>query len=223
MVVTHGRFHESDHPLVLHKLSHMRQPSQKVYWRDYARLIYELGMMLGYEASKDLPLTELKIEKDPPPKPGKAVCFGDGPVIIPIVRSGLILADGMHAVIPTSHIGHIGVYDDPSLGGPREFMVTLPEDMENRTVYIADLFVVRGTYACRIINTLNEYDIDPKRMRFITLMISHKGKERILNDPVARRATFYCARLDRADERWIDDFTDVNFRLYHTENKKNLF
>lgn len=216
------QIHVSRHPLVLHKLSYLRQPREIVHSREYSRLIYELGMMLAYEASVDLKLVDIDTKRGPLRRPGRRLDSKDEPVIVPIVRSGLVLADGMRAVIPTRHMGHIGVYDDPETKMPTEFMVTMPEDMTNRIIYIADLFVVRGETACRAIEIVNEYGVDFNKIIFVTLVISHFGYQRIINEAAIRGAKFYCARLDKDGDKWLSDYGDVNSRLYGTPNKENL-
>lgn len=225
-----GKFHEIRHPLVQHKLSYLRQRSAIVNFRDYESLIYELGLLLGYEASSQLELTDIDLSRSII-RDGEIAEWRAGkriktkPVIVPIVRSGLIMADAMRRIIPTPYMGHIGVYDARTASGevePQEFMVTMPDDFEGRQFILADLFIDRGKTASRAINILLEYGIVPADIIFVALIISPEGRSEVLRTNEAKDINFYCARLDIEEDRWLPDYKQTNFRLFRTENRPDL-
>lgn len=222
-----GKFHEIRHPLVQHKLSYLRQRSAIVNFRDYESLIYELGLLLGYEASSQLELTDIDLSRSIT-RDGEITEWRAGkriktkPVIVPIVRSGLIMADAMRRIIPTPYMGHIGIFDDPNTLELQEFMVTMPPDYADRQFILTDLFIDRGKTASRAINILLEYGIAPSDIIFVALIISPEGRAEVLRTHEARDVNFYCARLDIEEDRWLPDYQQTNVRLFRTQNRTEL-
>lgn len=234
-------FQHCDHPLILHKMSYLRQPEGITHFRDYENLIYELGIMLGYEAVREgLTFKDVDRENDAsgatvpkPPRlsggqaahwrPGKSI--SNKPVIVSTVRSGLLLANAMRSIIPTAYMGHVALADDED-GSPFEYMVLLPEEaIYGRDFIIADLFVDRGRTAKRTIQVIEEYGVEPKRIRFVSLIISPEGRDELLSLHYINEIRFFAAMLDApsgSPDRWIDDFNATNHRLFRTRNRDRI-
>jgi uracil phosphoribosyltransferase len=232
-------FRASVHPLVLHKLSYLRQPRPYVSSRDYANLMRELGMLLAVEACADLPIEVLKAQPegrvqqhpilDPfttpyYPKDRYVLKHAARPVIISVVRSGLIMAEGVKEIVPTPYMGHIGVVVAPDEVAP--FMITLPESTPGRTCLVVDPFIVGGTTALAVLNILIGFNIPASNIRFLTLCMARTGHERLRAAKEIAGVQFFCGRIDgmgdiAPDENWITDFDDLNGRLFRTINRNS--
>jgi uracil phosphoribosyltransferase len=216
-----GSFLVSKHPLVIHKLSYLRQPKDKLGERDYPALLKELGMLLAVEATANMPLTDIPPEDGWLPR--RALKGKNAPIIVAIVRSGLAMAEGAREIIPSLAMGHIGLFRDPDTGEMLEFIVTMPSDTEDRSVFIVDAFVDSGTTAIRAIQIANGYGIEPRNIRYICIYVSNVGYMNIQNDPLARKVKFHCAHVDGLNgaATMFTDFRDFNERLYQTAPKRS--
>lgn len=204
--------------LVAHKLSYLRQPASIIHFRDYESLIYELGILLAYEASQGfLEVQERREWNGDEGKPGYHI--DPKPVIVPIVRSGLVLAQAMRSIIPTQYMGHIGIFTPKGSDERREFMVTMPFDRhDERQYFIADLFVDNGKTARRSLEILLELGVPPSQIAFVALIISSKGCDELVNASEFNDVRFICARLDDPDDPWLGDYQQTNIRLFGTTN-----
>lgn len=224
------QFSVSDHPLIVHKLSYLRQPRPYVSSRDYANLMRELGMLLAVEACKDLPIQfrpsdESSIVKRFPryfPKGRYVLEHETRPVIITVVRSGLVMAEGVRDIVPTPYLGHVGVVVSPDETLP--FIVTLPESTPDRQCLVVDPFVVGGSTAVEVLKLLVGFGIDPAKIRFLTVCMSRGGYDRLRSDETLKQVRFFCGRIDgkgqyAPDEDWINDLVDLNERLFRTINR----
>lgn len=231
-------FHQSDHPLVLHKLSYLRQSDGITHFREYESLIFELGVILGYEVTRTgLMFKDIDMEADSSgrlsPKPPRIVngeeqfwrtgkSIVNRPVIVPTIRSGLLLANAMRSIIPTPFMGHIALADDEE-GNPFEYMVILPESKSaDQDFIIADLFIDRGRTARRAIEVLHEYDVSPERIKFVCLIISQEGRDELMKLPYINEIQFFSALLDAPvgdANHWLSDFHSTNHRLFRTKNR----
>jgi uracil phosphoribosyltransferase len=225
-----GQFNVSDHPLIVHKLSYLRQPRPYVSSRDYANLMRELGMLLAVEACRHLPIQfrpsdESGIVKRFPryfPKSRYVLEHETRPVIISVVRSGLVMAEGVREIVPTPYFGHVGVVVAPDQTLP--FIVTLPESTSERVCLVVDPFVVGGTTAVEVLKLLISFDINPANICFLTLCMSREGYHRLRSDEALSGVRFFCGRVDglglyAPNEDWINDFVDLNERLFRTINR----
>ena len=199
------RFHESKHPLVKHKLAFLRKPEREVGPKEYADLLRELGILLTVEATQDFPFLTFT---------------GNWPVIIPMVRSGLVMAEGVRHILPSRYIGHIGLVYHHDSRQMVDFMVTLPPSLEERYCIIVDPFVVSGETAKTSIKILYDYGVAPERILFLTACMSRSGKAFLKGDKWAGKARFFCGHIDEAGDEWIDSFKDLNHRLYGTRNRR---
>ena len=133
--------HVYDHPLIQHKLSILRDKNTSV--KEFRELISEIAGLMCYEATRDLPLEEVEIET-PVAKAKAKRLAGKKMAVVPILRAGLGMVDGIVAMIPSCKIGHIGLYRDPETLEPVEYYCKLPADISERDVYVVDPMFATG-------------------------------------------------------------------------------
>ena len=145
--------HVLDHPLIQHKLAILRNKSTGV--KEFRELIGEISGLMCYEATRNLPTEEVEVET--PVATAKCrMLAGKKLAIIPILRAGLGMVDNMVALIPSAKIGHIGLYRDPETHLPVEYYCKLPEDIENRVVFVVDPMLATGGSAVAAIDFLKK-------------------------------------------------------------------
>ena len=142
-----------DHPLILHKLGLLRKTETGT--RDFRMLVREIAIMEGYEAARGLEMTEIEIQT-PICQTTVKQLKGKKPVIVPILRAGIGMAEGMLELLPTAKVGHIGVYRDPVTAEPIEYLCKLPADMGNREVFVVDPMLATGGSASAALQMLRE-------------------------------------------------------------------
>ncbi len=165
-----------DHPLVQHKLTHMRD--QETSTRTFRQLLRELTMLMGYELTRDLPLTTERIltpltEMDAPVIAGKKIA------VVPVLRAGLGMADGLMDLIPSARQGHIGLYRGEDKR-PVEYYVRLPE-IEGRLFIVCDPMLATGYSAEHAVNTLLKRGVPATHIRFLALVAAPEGVQVMLN------------------------------------------
>ena len=169
---THKDFpnlHILDHPLIQHKLSHMRKVSTST--KTFRQLLKEIALLMGYEITRELPVSYEDIET--PICPMKApVIQGRKLAVVPILRAGSGMADGLIELMPSARIGHIGLYRDPETHMPVEYLVKLPE-VEGRTFILVDPMLATGNSSIAAINKLKE--AGAKDIRFLCLLAAPEG------------------------------------------------
>ena len=136
-----SNLHVIDHPLITHKLSIMR--NRKTGSKDFRELLNEIAMLMGYEVFRDLPLEEITIETPITRMKAKMVS-GRKLAIVPILRAGLGMVDGLQNLVPVAKVGHIGMYRDPETHKPVEYYCKLPTDIEERLVVLVDPMLATG-------------------------------------------------------------------------------
>ena len=142
-----------DHPLIQHKLAILRSKNTPV--KEFRELISEISGLMCYEATRNLPLKEVEVET--PICTAKChVLAGKKMAIVPILRAGLGMVDKMVDLIPSAKIGHIGLYRDPETHMPVEYYCKLPEDIENRQVFVVDPMLATGGSAIAAIDFLKK-------------------------------------------------------------------
>ena len=146
--------HVLDHPLIQHKLAILRQKDTGV--KEFRELISEISGLMCYEATRNLPTVEVEIET-PVAKAKVKMLAGKKLAIIPILRAGLGMVDSMVDLIPSAKIGHIGLYRDPETHLPVEYYCKLPDDIENRQVFVVDPMLATGGSAVAAIDFLKKY------------------------------------------------------------------
>ena len=133
--------HVFDHPLILHKLSILRDEHTGV--KEFRELVSEIAMLMCYEATRDLPVEEVRI-KTPVAEATVKRLAGKKLAVVPILRAGLGMVDGMLALIPSAKVGHIGLYRDPETLEPVEYYCKMPADISEREVIVVDPMLATG-------------------------------------------------------------------------------
>ena len=178
-----------DHPLIQHKLSILRDV--KTGAKEFRELIEEITMLVGYEATRDLPLKEIEIQT-PITKTKTKVLSGRKLAIIPILRAGLGMVEGMLSLIPAAKVGHIGLYRDPVTVQPVEYYCKLPEDISEREVIVVDPMLATGGSASDAITMLKKRGVTDVRM--MCIIAAPEGIEKLMTDHPDIR--LYCATQD---------------------------
>ena len=148
-----GKLLVFDHPLIQHKVTLMRK--KETNNKEFKELAKEVVTLMGYEATRDLPLKEVEIET-PICKTKQNMLEGEDIAIIPILRAGLGFVDGMLALYPNAKVGHIGLYRDPRTHLPVEYYCKLPTDIEKRTIFVVDPMLATGGSAIDAINSIKQ-------------------------------------------------------------------
>ena len=142
-----------DHPLVAHKLTIMRDKDTSV--KDFRELVSEIGMLITYEATRDLPLTTKEIET-PLCKAQMPTLAGKKFAVVPILRAGLGLVDGVLRMVPSARVGHIGMYRDEETLEPHVYFCKMPKDVAERDILIVDPMLATGGSADAAISELKK-------------------------------------------------------------------
>ena len=166
--------HIVDHPLVTHKLSIMR--NKKTGSKDFRELLDEIAMLMGYELTRDLPLEEVNIET-PLTKMKAKMISGKKLAIVPILRAGLGMVDGLQSLVPVAKVGHIGLYRDPETHQPVEYYCKLPHDIEDRIVILVDPMLATGGSAVDALTMLKQRGC--KHIRFMCLVAAPEGVAKV--------------------------------------------
>ncbi|MBQ2662125.1 MAG: uracil phosphoribosyltransferase [Clostridia bacterium] len=165
-----GKLHIIDHPLIQHKLTKMRD--KETGSKDFRELLNEISLLLGYEITRDFPLEEVEIET--PLCKMKSKCIsGKKVAIIPILRAGLGMVDGLLTLLPVAKIGHIGLYRDEETHTPIVYYCKLPFDIDQRLVIVCDPMLATGGSACDAISMLKEKGCTS--IRLMCLVASPEG------------------------------------------------
>ena len=159
-----------DHPLIQHKLTIMRDKNTGT--KEFRELVGEIGMLMCYEATRDLPLKEVEIET-PVAVARSKVISGRKLAFVPILRAGLGMVEGVMKLVPAAKIGHIGLYRDPETHKPVEYYCKLPSDIEERDVIVLDPMLATGGSAIDAISSIRRYGA--KSIRFMCIIAAPEG------------------------------------------------
>ena len=165
-----GKLLVFDHPLIQHKVTLMRKVETNN--KEFKELAKEVVTLMGYEATRDLPLEEVEIET-PICKTRQNMLKGEDIAIVPILRAGLGFVDGMLALYPNAKVGHIGLYRDPRTHLPVEYYCKLPKDIEKRTIFVVDPMLATGGSAIDAINSIKKRG--GKNIKFMCLIAAPEG------------------------------------------------
>jgi uracil phosphoribosyltransferase len=162
--------HVSSHPLVQHKLTKMRD--RETSSANFRRLLREIGLLLGYDATRDLPLMKARIDT---PIEGMEAPLLDGKklVIVPILRAGLGLAEGVLDLVPLARMGHVGLYRDPRTLQAVEYYFKIPGDISDRDVIVCDPMLATAHSAIAAVDRLKE--TGAKRIKVICILAAEPG------------------------------------------------
>lgn len=161
-----------DHPLVQHKLSYLRDTSTGS--KEFRELVSELAMLLTYEATRDLPLEETTV-RTPVAEAKCYVLAGKKLGIVPILRAGLGMVEGMMSLVPAAKVGHIGMYRDPDTLQPVDYYCKLPADASERDMLIVDPMLATGGSAVEGINVVKRAGC--KNIKLVCLIAAPEGIE----------------------------------------------
>ena len=162
--------HVFEHPLIQHKLSILRDKNTSV--KEFRELISEISMLMCYEATRDLPLEEVDVETPVATAHCKRLA-GKKLAIVPILRAGLGMVDGMVAMIPSAKVGHIGLYRDPETLEPVKYYFKMPPDIDEREVIVVDPMLATGGSAVAAVNFLKEVGV--KHIRIMDIIAAPEG------------------------------------------------
>ena len=178
-----------DHPLIQHKLTIMRDKNTGT--KEFRELVGEIGMLMCYEATRDLPTCEVEIET-PITITKSRVIAGRKLAFVPILRAGLGMVDGAIELVPAAKVGHIGLYRDPESLKPVEYYCKLPGDIDEREVIVLDPMLATGGSAVDAITQIKKRN--PKSIKFMCIIAAPEGlKELTDSHPDVQ---VYCAALD---------------------------
>ena len=184
------RFVVVDHPLVQHKLHILRDENTGT--NQFRRLVRELAIFEGYEAMRDLPLEDVEV-KTPLETATCRRIAGKKLAVVPILRAGLGMVDGILDLVPSARVGHIGMFRDPETHEPRPYYCKLPSDIENRIVLLVDPMLATGGSLIAAVEHLREAGV--KDIRALTIVSAPEGVEKVLGaDPDLK---LYTCSLDR--------------------------
>ena len=169
--------HIVDHPLITHKLSIMR--NKKTGSKDFRELLNEIAMLMGYEITRDLPMEEIIIET-PVTKTKTAMVSGKKLAIVPILRAGIGMVDGILSLVPVAKVGHIGLYRDPVTHKPVEYYCKLPSDIQDRITILVDPMLATGGSASDALDMLKARGC--KNIKFMCLVAAPEGVKKVQDD-----------------------------------------
>ena len=172
-----SKLHVIDHPLIAHKLSIMR--NKKTGSKDFRELLNEIAMLMGYEITRDLPLEAITI--DTPVQRTKAYSIsGKKLAIVPILRAGIGMVDGLLDLVPVAKVGHIGLYRDPETHLPVTYYCKLPSDIDQRIVILVDPMLATGGSASDALTKLKEHGCT--QIKFMCLVAAPEGVAKVQAD-----------------------------------------
>jgi len=208
-----GKVYVFDHPLIQHKVSMMRDINTPVKeFRDLAR---EVSMLMGFEATRDLPLADVEIETPICKTTAKMLAGGDI-AIVPILRAGLGFVDGMLELVPTAKVGHVGLYRDPETHEPVEYYCKLPTDIEKRKVFVLDPMLATGGSAVAAVDFIKQRGATD--IRFMCLIAAPEGIK-VLSEAHPDIDIYIAAKDDHLNEHAyiVPGLGDAGDRLFGTK------
>ncbi len=208
-----SKFHLIDHPLIQHKVSMMRMTTTST--KDFRALAEEISLLMAYEVTRDLPLKEEEIET-PICKTKAKFVAGRSIGVVPILRAGLGMVDGILTLVPNAKVGHIGLYRDPRTHKPVEYYCKLPIDAEERTLIVVDPMLATGGSAVAAIQFLK--DRGCKDIKLMNLIAAPEGVEAV--QKAHPDVDIYVASLDeRLNENAyiVPGLGDAGDRLFGTK------
>mgnify|MGYP003369344683 FL=1 len=203
----------TDHPLIQHKLTLMRDKNTGS--KDFRELLTEISMLMGYEITRNVQLEEIEIET-PVTKTKSKVISGKKLGIVPILRAGLGMVDGLVSLTPAAKVGHVGLYRDPETLKPVEYYCKLPQDIEEREMIIVDPMLATGGSAVAAIDVLKSRGANS--IKLVNLVAAPEGIEEV--QKYHPDVDIYVAAIDEKlnDHGYIvPGLGDAGDRLYGTK------
>lgn len=202
-----------DHPLIQHKVALMRKTETNT--RDFRELAKEISMLMGFEATRHLPLKEVEIET-PMCKTKVNMLQGEDIAIVPILRAGLGFVDGMLALVPNAKVGHVGLYRDSKTHEPVEYYCKLPADIEKRQIFVVDPMLATGGSTSAAIDFIKQRG--GKSITFMCLIAAPEGIE-VLQKAHPDVDIYIAAKDEKLNENAyiIPGLGDAGDRLFGTK------
>ncbi len=204
-----------DHPLILHKLSILRNKNTPS--KDFRALVSEIATLMCYEATRDLPLKEVETETPVAVAKTKVKHLaGKKLAIVPILRAGLGMVEGISALVPSARIGHIGLYRDEETLKPVEYYCKLPKDIGERDVFVVDPMLATGGSAIDAVSQIKLRN--PRSIKFMCIIAAPEGIEAFTK--VHPDVPVYCAALDeKLNEKGyiVPGLGDAGDRIFGTK------
>ncbi|MCI9476279.1 uracil phosphoribosyltransferase [Anaerovoracaceae bacterium 41-7] len=202
-----------DHPLIQHKVAMMRKTDTST--KDFRELAKEIAMLMGFEATRNLPLKEVEIET-PLCSTKVNMLEGEDIAIVPILRAGLGFVDGMLALVPNAKVGHVGLYRDPDTHEPVEYYCKLPTDIDKRQIFVVDPMLATGGSAAAAIDFIKQRG--GKNITFMCLIAAPEGIE-VLQKAHPDVDIYIAAKDERLNEHAyiIPGLGDAGDRLFGTK------
>ena len=163
-----------EHPLIQHKISRLRDKTTGT--NEFRTLVSEIAMLMGFEALRDLPTEFVEVET-PIETTMQPMIAGKKMAIVPILRAGLGMVDGVLNLVPSAKIGHIGLYRDPETHEPHEYYCKLPEPIEQRTILVVDPMLATGGSGADAITMIKQHG--GKNIKFMCIIAAPEGLERL--------------------------------------------
>ena len=181
---------EMTHPLIKHKISRLRDKNTGT--AEFRALVEEIAILMGYEALKDLPTENVEIET-PIEKCQSPVIAGKNLAIVPILRAGLGMVNGLSALVPTAKIGHIGLYRDEETHEPHEYYCKLPDHIDERLVVVTDPMLATGGSAIAAVDFIKQRG--GRNIKFMAIIGAPVGIEKLM--AAHPDITLYIGNIDR--------------------------
>ena len=178
------------HPLIQHKISRLRDKNCGT--NEFRKLVGEIAMLEGFEALSDLPLEEVEVET-PIETCMTPVISGKKLAIVPILRAGLGMVDGVLSLVPTAKVGHVGLYRDPETHEPQEYYCKLPDPIDQRTIVVVDPMLATGGSGSAAVDFIKQHG--GKKIKFMCIIAAPEGLERLHKDHPD--VQIYVGHLDR--------------------------
>lgn len=208
-----SKVHVFDHPLIQHKLSYIRDA--RTGTKEFRELVDEVGMLMAYEVTRDLELQDVEIQT-PVTKMTAKCLAGKKLAIVPILRAGLGMTDGVLSLVPAARVGHIGLYRDPETLEAVEYFAKMPQDIDERQIIVVDPMLATGASAIEAISSLKKRGA--KSIRFMCLIAAPEGVEKM--QEAHPDVDIYIAALDEKlnDKAYITPgLGDAGDRLFGTK------
>ena len=202
-----------EHPLIKHKISRLRDSETGTY--EFRSLIEEIAMLEAYEALRDLPLIDIEV-KTPIETCMTPTIDGKKLAIVPILRAGLGMVNGIHALVPSAKVGHIGLYRDPETHLPHEYYCKLPDPIDQRLIVLLDPMLATGGSAVEAVNFIKQHG--GKHIKFMCIIAAPEGLENLMN--AHPDIEIYVGNLDRGlnDNAYImPGLGDAGDRIFGTK------
>lgn len=208
-----SQIHVIDHPMIQHKLTIMRK--KETGSKDFRELLKEISLLMGYEVTRDLPLDDIEIETPICKTMAKKVS-GRKLAIVPILRAGIGMVDGLQTLVPVAKVGHIGLYRNEATHVPVVYYCKLPEDINQRLVIVTDPMLATGGSACDALSMLKERGCN--NIRLMCLVSAPEGIARVQKEHPD--VDIYVAAVDdhlNKDAYIVPGLGDAGDRIFGTK------